>query len=514
MDSHFEDQAELLYRKSNKLIQTFSKASQQAQNFTITMPEDFQTEFFSLIDKVTLSLLEDENNFYGYFLFQMSREIRYDISSPTAVNFKHASYIIYFNPLLFLTLTTDQRQSTIKHEILHILSLHLIRAKGLKNSYSKAAINMAMDIVVNEYLEHLPPYATTLEEVNKKYSLKLKPYKSFEYYAEELHAVIGWPKEEKNAPEEEHRKEETRTDDSSHMKEAARTDGSSRTKEAVRTDDISHTDDSSHRETEENRENRIIASEYDVSRTHDLWEESDEIDERTQREFTAKIIQLSEKGEIPSHVKALIASLEAGEGELPWNLYLKRLMGTVESNRKKTITRRNRRQPDRPDLRGELRSHKANIAVAIDISGSISEEEFKQALKEVLNIVKNNNHQITVLECDDEIRRVYTVSSSKDIKDRIRRKGYTKFSPVFEYANQNKINLLVYFTDGKGEDRLSVIPRGYQVLWVISGKGEALSLKKPYGIVKKLNRVEIKEDGPDVSDVIIRSGFSMMNQEK
>ena len=63
-------------------------------------------------------------------------------------------------------------------------------------------------------------------------------------------------------------------------------------------------------------------------------------------------------------------------------------MGTVESNRKKTITRRNRRQPNRLDLRGELRGHKAEIAVAIDTSGSISDEEFKQAIKEVLQYSK------------------------------------------------------------------------------------------------------------------------------
>ena len=33
-------------------------------------------------------------------------------------------------------------------------------------------------------------------------------------------------------------------------------------------------------------------------------------------------------------------------------------MGTVESNKKKTITRRNRRQPNRLDLRGELRNQR------------------------------------------------------------------------------------------------------------------------------------------------------------
>ena len=186
-------------------------------------------------------------------------------------------------------------------------------------------------------------------------------------------------------------------------------------------------------------------------------------------------------------------------------------MGTVESNKKKTITRRNRRQPHRLDLRGELRNHKAEVAVAIDISGSISDEEFKQAIKEVLSIVKNYNHEITIIECDNEIRRTYKVKSIKDVKDRINIRGGTKFSPVFEYANNRKINLLVYFTDGEGESRLSVVPRGYKVLWVMSGRGDKLSVKEPYGAVKKLSKVIIKEDKLDMSDVRT-DGYSMIKQ--
>ncbi len=64
-------------------------------------------------------------------------------------------------------------------------------------------------------------------------------------------------------------------------------------------------------------------------------------------------------------------------------------------------------------MRGELRSHKAEIAVALDVSGSISDEEFKQAIKEVLSIVKNYNHEVTIIECDNEIRRVYKVKTEK-----------------------------------------------------------------------------------------------------
>ena len=154
------------------------------------IPEAFKQEFFRLVDKVNLSLLEDKHNFYGYFLFQMAREIRFDITSPTAVNFQGANYVIYFNPGIFLTLTLQQMETTIKHEILHIVSQHLIRAKELKGRCSSLALNIAMDIVVNTHLNHLPPYATTLEWVNLEYSLKLLPFEPFEYYAAKIQTAL------------------------------------------------------------------------------------------------------------------------------------------------------------------------------------------------------------------------------------------------------------------------------------------------------------------------------------
>jgi len=433
--------------------------------FVVTLPEDFGKEFFQLVDKVNLSLTEDNDNFFGYFLFQLSRDISFTISSPTAVTFKGANYVIYFNPLIYLNLNLKQMEATIKHEILHILSMHLLRARELRGKHSTLAINMAMDIVVNSYLNYPPPYATTLEATNAKYGLQLVPYASFEYYVKRLQAALDLMEEE----------------------------------------DTSENNDI-------NNEN-IIETEYDAARTHDLWDSSDDVDASTLSEFTEKIIHLSQKGELPDYVENMIASLHNCKGELPWNLYLNRLMGSVESNKKKTVTRRDRRQPDRLDLRGQLRSHKANIVVAVDISGSISDEEFKQAMVEVLTIVKNYKHEVTIIECDDVIRREYTVKSIRDLKDRIHTRGSTKFNPVFEYANHKNVNLLVYFTDGKGEERLNSIPRGYHILWVISGKEDTLSLKEPYGAVKKLRSINITDNILDITDVT-SGGYSMNYQER
>lgn len=465
MESYFEKQTRNLYDKAIEIVNiaTELKLNSKNENFEIDIPKDYRDEFFSLVDKVNLSLMEDKDNFYGYFLFQMGRDIKFDISSPTAVNFKGAKYVIHFNPLIFLNLNMKQMESSIKHEILHVLSQHLIRAKELKGRYSTLAINMAMDIIVNKYLDYLPPYATTLEWINTHYSMKLEPYETFEYYVEKIQTEL----------------------------------------------DLQESDEDGEENDADLNDN--LESEFRPENTHDIWEDSDEIDSKTVREFTKKFIDNSLKSEVPAYISDMISALKSSKGELPWNLYLKKLMGTIESNKKKTITRRNRRQPNRLDLRGELRSHKAEVAVAIDTSGSISDEEFKQAIKEVLNIVKNYNHEITIIECDNEIRRTYKVKNIKDIKDRPNVRGGTKFSPVFDYANKNKINLLVYFTDGKGETRLEVLPRGYKILWVISGRGDKLSLSQPYGIVKKLSKVEVKDDIFDMSDV--RSdGYSMNNQ--
>ena len=386
MEPFFDQQVKTLYETAYNIIDTFLKEKRRDQAATLQIPPEFKTDFFRLVDRVNLNLLADNDNFYGYFLFQLSREIRFDISSPTAINFQGAKYVLHFNPILFLTLTLHQMGTTIKHEILHVCSLHLIRARELRTRYKPVALNMAMDIVVNTYLDFLPPYATTLEWVNLNHSLQLLPFEPFEYYAEKIQNALDLLEE---------------------------------------TSDGAETDNP----------DESIEKEYDPATTHEIWQESNDIDDQTLREFTEKVIAAAQKGSVPYYLAGLIAAMRNSRAELPWNLYLQRMLGSAVSNPKKTITRRNRRQPDRLDIRGELRSHKAKIIVALDISGSISDEEFLQAIREVFNIVKNYRHEIEIVECDNEIRRVDKVKSDKDVRARLPIRGGTRYSPVIEYAN-------------------------------------------------------------------------------
>ena len=518
MEDSFKTQVQGLYAKAEIIVNDYftakrknsNKANPKEEGSEPIIPQEFKEEFFRLVDKVNLSLLDDKDNFYGYFLLQMSREIRFDISSPTAVNFRGAKYVIYFNPLIFLMLNLKQMESTLKHEILHIVSLHLSRAKEFRGSCSTLAINLAMNIVVNAYLDHLPPYAVTLEWVNLKYSLNLLPFKPFEYYAEEIQAALDLLE----ADEVEGRDTAEFDDSKNDVAEDVRDNEAANSNSDP--DDGDYGDPDKADETDNanalSNGDGTIAINYAPEKAHDIWEDSSEVDEKTLREFTEKFIENAQKGGLPNYLASLISALKSSGGELPWNLYLKRLMGSVESDKKKTVTRRDRRQPERLDLRGQLRSHKAKIVVALDISGSISDQEFNQAMREVLAIVKNYNHEIRIVECDSEIRREYKVKSATDIKARLKIRGGTRFTPVFEYANQNKVNLLIYFTDGKGEERLQTTPRGYKTLWVISGGGDELSLNQSYGAVKKLKALETNDESLIMSDVK-RDGYSMNDQE-
>jgi len=70
MENYFDKQVKWLYDRTIELIDNVAilKANRANERFEIDIPQDFENEFFSIVDKVNLSLMEDKDNFYGYFL--------------------------------------------------------------------------------------------------------------------------------------------------------------------------------------------------------------------------------------------------------------------------------------------------------------------------------------------------------------------------------------------------------------------------------------------------------------
>ncbi len=75
MENYFDKQAKELYNKASEIINTHSmlKANRANEKFDIDIPQDFKYEFFSLVDKVNLSLMEEEDNFMDIFVSDVKR---------------------------------------------------------------------------------------------------------------------------------------------------------------------------------------------------------------------------------------------------------------------------------------------------------------------------------------------------------------------------------------------------------------------------------------------------------
>ena len=189
------------------------------------------------------------------------------------------------------------------------------------------------------------------------------------------------------------------------------------------------------------------------------------------------------RGNMPAHFAELVEKINTPPS-LSWQQILKKYVGTIAANKRKTRTRLNRRQPLRFDLSGQMDDKILRIVVAIDTSGSVNNKMICQIFNEIFAILAKRKHEITVIECDAKVQRVYQAKTADDIKEKVLGRGGTRFTPVIEYLNEHKEfrdALLIYFTDGYGEQVVPK-PRTYRNIWAVIGDESHLSLKEPYGI--------------------------------
>ncbi len=406
----------------------------------------FNKDFFAYLNEISFKMLNGGQDYYALFLGDTIREIDFNLAFPTASVLKGNKIHFIFNPNTFLFLEEREAVALIKHEILHILLKHHAREKVLKNKYRKLAINLAMDISVNQYINHLPAFVERINTVNMRFDLNLKTNETLEFYTEEIHnAILLHPKEAK---------------------------------------ELSESDKANYEEV------------------HDQWVESEDEDSDEVKDKLKSTLQLASRNGIPSEVLRIVK--DNLKGEVHWTHVIKKALRTLPKGKKKTVTRVNRRQPERLDLRGELKNHIPDITIAVDISGSIDDKSMRDFLKEIVTLSHTYSESIRVIESDDQVRREYKIKTFNDIMPLLKRRGGTKFTPVFQYLKEENLRntLLIYFTDGMGEDKLDIRPAHYKTIWVV--RGEKLSLRDSYGEVIYLKN-SAKENEPSYGIQVMRA---------
>lgn len=170
-------------------------------------------------------------------------------------------------------------------------------------------------------------------------------------------------------------------------------------------------------------------------------------------------------GTIPGEIELYINSLL--NPKLPWHAILRKWM-TKLSKTDYTWRRPNRRFFPKHYLPSQYSQSLCDIAVAADISGSVTDDQFLQFASEVYAIIKKEQPDtLKFILFDTEIKSINDIKTAEDLKNvKFTGRGGTNIEPVIEWAKENKPHLLVIFTDGGFRNNLPD-PR-IPIVWVIN----------------------------------------------
>jgi len=152
-------------------------------------------------------------------------------------------------------------------------------------------------------------------------------------------------------------------------------------------------------------------------------------------------------GAIPGEIQIFLNKLLAPK--LPWHRILQKYLLTFAKN-DFTFRKPNRRFFPQYHLPSLYSEQLIDIAIAVDISGSVTDENFLRFVSETHNVMKMMKpEKITLVQFDTEIQSVTQLRNVRDLKevDFVGRGG-TDIQPVLNWANENKPQLLLVFTDG------------------------------------------------------------------
>ena len=373
--------------------------------------------------------------FYGFFLIMLNK-IWTKTQVPTAGVCKNGiNYQLCINEDFWDSLDKKKELGILKHELLHVAFNHLTHFYFP----DKRLANIAMDMEINQYIDKtwLPEDGIFIENYD---DLKLDYKAGCKYYYEKLQQA----KEEKEQ------------------------NGTSGCEEFDRLCD------------------QLDGGE-DPVKNHDMWKDFQDLSE-TEKKLIEKQIkrvltqasdmaESKSRGCTPGEIKDLIKVDEVLPPKFDWKNYVRRFSGTSSRVFTRKLRRKeNRKFEDNPGLKIKMKKH---VLLAIDTSGSVSNEEVKEFMGEMKHIYKTGV-AMTLAQCDTSIRKIEPYNGSNELN--IEGRGGTEFDPILDYFNANlrKYTSLIYFTDG--ECYTSVKPQA-PVLWVLS-ECSSMNDKLPGKVIK------------------------------
>lgn len=468
------------------------KSDKQTEEITFDI-SDAQTA----LEEAMMELIHNEP-FYANLTLNMRRQ--FTTKFPTlAVNVTD-EINLFINPYFFKSLNIAERVDVIKHECLHVINNHFVRFRDLEpqiyddpksrslrdrlnDQKDASTLNYAADYAINEYLPNLPKNGINLFDEkgdtikypagtkdDKGKDLSGKPVEGRLLFVNDLKKQIPSALNEQNFEYyyELLKKEQDKQDQNGQ--------GQGQGQPGQGKGDL-------------NSGGKMTLDD------HSAWHESgateDQITEKVKEVVNKAVEQTSAKdmGNVPGNIMQAIQNLNHVPKD--WRQDIQRFVArTTELLIENTRKKRNRRYGI--IFPGFKILPKLKIAIGLDTSGSVGDEELAQFHSEICRL-HHMGIELHIIECDTKVNQVYKFDPKKEFK--VIGRGGTAFKPVFDEAAKLEIDGLIYMTDGECYGENIPTPK-FTVLWALTPPFHVNYLPKWYnGGTKaaKHTKIEIRK---------------------
>lgn len=435
----------------------------------LKVTEEEESAAFDKLEKATFDLL-DEQPFVGHLIQKLTRAVSKEI--PTACVFiQDGKYSLMVNPKFFCEQGRKEAQAILKHEIYHLLNEHLKRMEDK----DRKVWNVAADLAINQYIPNLPRYdradikkkliekgGLTEEEAEKelpkadadgKCCMGLKP----EHYKLPLEKTAEWYYEKvMSDPELKDKFQQKVMRISGNMTSMSKEE-QEKLKEALKNGA------------------RIEVGSGD----HENWDtiegETREIlDEELKRMVRESMEQAGKDfGNLPNGMQQTI--IEFLTTKVNWKAQLRAFVQLATQVK----IAKSRKRPNRrygPTFPGNKSDLKLKLGVAIDTSGSISQDELSLFAGEINRIFDAGCANITIVEGDAIVHRIYPLKRKfKSGEVDFHGRGGTNAQPWLDALDKERVDAAVILTDGYFGN---VKKPKAKVLWALTETGYSIEQLK------------------------------------
>lgn len=375
----------------------------------------------------TIIRLLKKRPFYGHLLLGCDRQ--QVAGERFGITVRSGTPVLVFGREALQGFSPEQQEALLEHLLRHLLHLHPLRSKGRH----PMVWDLACDLAINPEIQGLPETVAVPEQFNLPTGL------AAEDYEQQLIRRFGLGNLQGDGAGDESRASRGREDAGAGDAQA---------------------------ELQQASEQREQLDD------HQHWPDSDSTPLRLAEEVVRQLVREAHRksdGEVPAELESLVCGFLAPP-VIPWHQILRQFVATAgRMGHQSTWKREHRRFAH--DTPGQRKQRRLNLLIGIDVSDSTMKPELREAFaRELLQIARGANSQLTLLYSGSRIQQIRTFTSSNLVTEVFHGGGFTDLRPVFDYARtlQPLPAAIIYLTDGYGEapERME-----FPTLWVLTEDG-------------------------------------------